>query len=68
MKKYSTDERERKVFAVMMGLVLLIIIVWGALELGEAKSEQGWQPDVVYPMANAHISWEQTYHGGAWNE
>lgn len=26
------------------------------------------EPDMTHPMANARISWEQTFHSGAWSE
>ena len=29
------------------------------------KQEKTW--DVCYPMANAGISWEQTFHSGGWS-
>ena len=27
-----------------------------------------WEPDEEYPMANAKISWEQTYFAGPWGD
>ena len=27
-----------------------------------------WEPTEVYPMANANITWEQTYHAGSWSD
>ena len=49
----------------MIILAVIIGLAWNYLESSEAEE---LKPDAVYPMANAHISWLQTYHGGAWNE
>ena len=27
-----------------------------------------WEPDAEYPLANAKISWEQTWFAGAWED
>ena len=27
-----------------------------------------WEPDISSPMTNVNISWEQSYHYGAWGE
>ena len=66
MSKYIKKERQGSIiFIIMIILAIIIGIAWNYLESGEAE---GQKPDTVYPMANAHISWEQTFHGGAWNE
>ena len=49
----------------MIILAIIIGLAWNYLESSEAEE---LKPDVIYPMANAHISWLQTYHGGGWNE
>ena len=53
------------ILIVVIIMAVIIGLAWNYIESGEAE---GQKPDAVYPMANAHISWEQTYHGGAWNE
>ena len=66
MSKYIKKEtRGSIIFILMIILAIIIGLLWNYLESGEAE---GQKPDTVYPMANAHISWEQTFHGGAWNE
>lgn len=66
MSKYIKKEtRGSIIFIIMIILAIIIGLLWNYLESGEAE---GQKPDAVYPMANAHISWEQTFHGGAWNE
>lgn len=65
-KKYNTYEKERKVFALVMLIILLALIVLAVLTACGAFDQAVWKPDVSYPMANAKISWEQTYHPGAW--
>lgn len=66
MSKYIKKERQGSIiFIVVIILAIIIGLLWNYLESGEAE---GQKPDAVYPMANAHITWEQTFHGGAWNE
>lgn len=66
MSKYIKKETKGQIiFVIMIILAIVIGLLWNYLESGEAE---GQKPDAVYPMANAHITWEQTYHGGAWNE
>ena len=66
MSKYIKKERQGSIiFIVVIILAIIIGLLWNYLESGEAE---GLKPDKVYPMANAHISWEQTFHGGTWNE
>ena len=66
MSKYIKKERQGSIiFIVVIILAIIIGLLWNYLESGEAE---GLKPDAVYPMANARISWEQTFHGGAWNE
>lgn len=66
MSKYIKKERQGSIiFIVVIILAVIIGIAWNYLESGEAE---GLKPDAVYQMVNAHISWEQTFHGGAWNE
>jgi hypothetical protein len=66
MSKYIKKERQGSIiFIIMIILAIVIGLVWNYLESSEAEE---LKPDVVYPMANTHISWLQTYHGGGWNE
>lgn len=67
-KKYTTAERKRKEFAAVMLLIMIILIVWMVLELCGILHKQTWQPDIEYPMANAKISWEQSFRPGGWTE
>ena len=63
-RKYNTFEKERKVFAALMAFVIIIIISWGILEACGVFDGPVWKPCGEYPMANANISWEQTFHPG----
>ena len=53
------------IFIVVLLIAIAIGLIWTVLE---GMPEYRWEPDVSYPMANANISWEQTYHSGAWSE
>ena len=55
----------RRAFLFTFGVIMAVIIgllVWG---ISDAE-ETAW--DSEHPMANARISWEQTFHAGAWSE
>ncbi len=67
-KYIITNERKGQIiFVVVIILAIVIGLVWNYIEA--ENNTPKWPDDVKsYPMANAHISWEQTFHGGAWNE
>ena len=70
MKKKPYDfNKECKIFALVMVIILILIMTAGILDIcGVFKKteEQEWQPTEIYPMANANISWEQSFHPGGW--
>ncbi len=64
--KYIRKETKGQIiFIVLIILAVLIGLLWNALE---REPEYNWEPATSFPIANAQISWEQTFHGGAWNE
>lgn len=67
-KHYNRYEKESKVFAAAALLVMLALIVLIIMQICGLFDEPLWKPTVEYPMVNQNISWEQSYHGGAWNE
>ena len=65
-KHYSTIDHERKVFAAVMIVILLALITLFVLEVCGVFDGQVWKPVTEFPLANANISWEQTFYPGAW--
>ena len=66
MSKYIKKEQKGQIiFIVCIILAIIIGLAWNYID---SEPEFKWEPTKSYPMANAHISWEQTFHGGAWNE
>ena len=49
-------------------MILAMAVLAGMIALNVCVKEPEIQPDTVHPMANARISWEQTFYGGGWNE
>ena len=47
-------------------MFLAILAALAMLILNMAMKEPEIEPDSVHPMANATISWEQTFHAGGW--
>ena len=63
---YNTNKRTNTIARTLLILLLTVIIIAGvcwALETAEAARVR-WEPDCEFPMANAHISWEQTFYQG----
>jgi len=64
-KHYIKKERKGQIVFVLVILLAIIIgIAWAVIE--NEQEAQVWKPAAVYPMANAHISWEQTHYPGPW--
>lgn len=64
-KHYIKKETKGQIVFVLVILLAIITgIVWAVIE--NEQDAQKWKPAEVYPMANAQISWEQTFHPGAW--
>ena len=64
--KYTTRNNKTAIVrAIILFLVAFLIVFGIALMLEDAEAKlDAWEPNVSYPMANAHISWDQTYYGG----
>ena len=43
--------------------ILAVFVVWAVLTLCGVFETPTWEPDVSYPMANANVSWDQTFYG-----
>ena len=61
---------KRLAILMVMSVVLIVIMIVGIFEIycvltGSARP---WTPAVEYPMANANISWTQTYYSGSWSD
>ncbi len=53
--KYSTKEKEKKVFAVIAAIIFLAMVALMILEIAGVFDEPAWQPVAEYPFANQHI-------------
>lgn len=58
----SMNMKKRIPMFIAMALLAAMVIISAVVPEPEEKH------DVEYPMANAAISWEQTFYSGAWNE
>lgn len=63
-RKYSTNENEKKVFTVVVFLILLALVTLAVLTICGVFDQQIWKPDVSYPMANQHIEWRYAGYAG----
>lgn len=60
---YSITFELKKRVPMFIALLILAAII----ALNVAVPEPVLEPNSVYPMANSRISWEQTFHAGAWS-
>ena len=64
--KYTTSNKNRAMArAILLCVLAVITIIHGVMVLERAEAKRvRWEPDCEFPMANANISWEQTYYPG----
>ena len=64
--KYSTKtKKSTRARAILLGVLALVTVIHAAVVLEKAEAARNrWEPDCEYPLANANISWLQTYYGG----
>lgn len=61
--KYITNKNHRAMArAILLFLVGAIVIIILSV-LVDNYDRRPVEPDVTYPMANANISWDQTFYG-----
>ena len=48
-------------------MFIALLILAGMIALNVAVPEPKPEPDSVHPFVNTRISWEQTFHAGAWS-
>lgn len=56
---------KRKTFGITISVLAAVVIALAGLNIGLDRRVT-W--DSCYEMANAKISWEQTFHSGPWSE
>ena len=61
MRNYNTRDREKAIFAFVMGMIAIIVAVWFAFFV---PAEVHTKPDRVYPMVNQRITWEGAGYSG----
>ena len=66
MSKYIKKETKGQIiFVVVIILAIVIGLVWAEIENQQQVPE--WPAEVTsHPMANANVSWNQTYYPGPW--
>lgn len=48
-------------------MIIALLILAGMIAMNVAVPEPNLEPDSVHPFVNTRISWDQTYHAGAWS-
>ncbi len=62
-KNYSTKNREKAIFAGIVGLIMIVMAVWFAFF---APVELHTAPDQIFPMVNQRIEWSGAGYDGIW--
>jgi len=57
--------KRRMIQAAFIALILALVVVSG---MAITRSGSETEPDMEFPMANAAICWQQTFHAGSWGE
>ena len=60
-KNYITKNVKKRI-----PMILALMLLVGMVALNVFVKEPELEPDIVYPMANARVSWKNTYHPGPW--
>ena len=63
MKNYTTRDRGKAIFALVVGVIMIILAGWFAFF---APVEKHTAPDAIYPMVNQNITWEGAGYSGIW--
>ena len=63
---YNRTNRKSK--GQTAAMILAAAMLAAAIAVNVFVTVPTWEPDTAYPMANARISWEQTWFSGAWGE
>lgn len=63
---YNTKTRTKtRARTILIMVLAALTIVHGVMVLEKADAGRDrWEPDCEFPMANANISWEQTFYPG----
>ena len=61
---YNTNKAVTARFIVTLAVLLSVITGLIALNLSDIGRQKTW--DIEIPMANAHVSWQQTFYTGDW--
>ena len=67
-RQYSTFDKERKVFAIVMTVILILMVALAVLTLTGEFDKEEYQHQVEFPIANTNISWSQTFYSGPWSD
>ena len=62
MRNYSTRDKEKAIFAFVMGIIAIILAGW----LAFMPMEKHMAPDAVFPMVNQRITWEGAGYSGVY--
>ena len=60
-KHYNTKDKEKAIFAGVVGLIMIVLAVWFAFFV---PVEKHTEPDAVYPMVNQKIEWSGAGYDG----
>ena len=65
-KHYIRREPKNKYLVFAVVALILAVVLWVLFLASDTK--QAYAPDIEIPMANAEISWSQSFRCGSWSD
>ena len=65
--KNSTEHSITRQLKMRVPMFIALMILAGTIVMNVTVKEPALEPDEVFPMANASVTWLQSYHAGAWS-
>ena len=66
MRNYNTVPNKRKVPVILV--IVAMVAFTAAVRIVANMITPELTPDIVHPMTNASVSWDQTFYSGAWGD
>lgn len=63
-RHYIKESTKKKYLAFVIIALLGAVLLYAVMEY--AMTPPHYEPDIYIPLPNSNVSWEQSFHPGAW--